>query len=109
MKQTTLGDMRHYLTVQAPQDTDDGIGGVTRVYVAFANVWAAIEPLSGTKTWQSQQNGQEISHRITIAYRTDISGDMQLVLGARIFEIRAAFDPDETGRFVNLDWWEFKP
>ena len=109
MKQTTLGDLRHYVTLQASQDTDDGIGGITRVYVAFANVWAAIQPSSGTKIWQSQQNGQEISHRIIIAYRTDISGDMQLVLGARIFEIRAAFDPDETGRFLNLDCWEFKP
>jgi len=109
MRPPALGAMRHRLTLQSPQDTADEIGGAARIYTNFAQVWAAIEPLSGTRLWQSQQAEQQISHRITIVFRADVSGDLRFILGSRIFEIKAAFDPDETGRFLVCDCWEVKP
>ena len=109
MKIPMRGALRTRLVLEAPQDLADDIGGTTRSFVPVTSVWAAIEPLSAARVWQAQQAEQEISHRITLIYRADFTADMRLRLGARIFEIRSAYDLDETRRFSSLDCWEVRP
>ncbi len=109
MKIPMRGALRTRLVLEAPQDVADDIGGVARSFVPITSVWGAIEPLSAARVWQAQQVEQEISHRITLMYRADVTADMRLRLGSRVFEIRAAYDLDETRRFSSLDCWEVRP
>lgn len=109
MKIPMRGALRTRLTLETPVDTPDDIGGMIRTYTPLTSVWAAIEPLSATRIWQAQQAEQQISHRITLVFRADLTADMRLRFGARVFEIQAAYDLDETRRFSSLDCLEVKP
>ena len=102
-----IGARRHRLTLQKRMETD-GEGACSGSYVAIAIVWAAIEPLSATRIWQAQQVQQQISHRITMAFSADVSGDLRFLSGERIFEIASVFDPDETGRFLVCECLEVR-
>lgn len=109
MKQTAIGDLRHLLLLQTPQDVPDESGNLQRSFVALANVWAAVQPLSANYVWRAQQAEQQITHNIVIVWRADVTGEMRFLLGSRVFEIISVRDPDETGRFLVCDCWEIKP
>lgn len=40
------GELRHRLTLEAPVETPDGAGGVTRSFATVATLWAAVTPVS---------------------------------------------------------------
>ena len=109
MNNIERGALRHRMILETPQDNTDDIGAVIRTYTALTSVWAAIKPLSASRLWQSQQVQQQVSHRITIGYRPDVTGDMRLRLDARIFQIKASYDAEERGRFLTLECLEIKP
>ena len=41
---TAIGELNRRLVLEAPVETDDGAGGVTRSYATGATVWASIAP-----------------------------------------------------------------
>ena len=43
---TAPGDLNRRLVLQAPAETPDGAGGVTRGYTAVTTLWASVEPVS---------------------------------------------------------------
>lgn len=54
--------------------------------------FAAIEPLGGREFFDAARVNADISHRIRIRYRSDVTERMRVVLGARIFDIAAALE-----------------
>ena len=99
----SIGAMRERLVLEAPQDTPDGAGGFTRVWTGIATLWAGLRPLSAQERVVAEAEDHAVTHRILIRWRDDISTDRRFRDGARIFEIRAVSDPDERGRFLNID------
>ena len=96
-----VGAMRQRMVLLVPQDVADGIGGQTRSYVAGASIWAEIVPLSGTDRFIAGRMEQSVTHRILIRYRADVTGASRLALGARVFIVHAAIDPDSRRRFLD--------
>jgi head-tail adaptor len=45
------------LVIEAPIEVDDGQGGVTRSYSAFAAVWAAVLPARMTRAVEADADG----------------------------------------------------
>ena len=43
---TQPGELDRRLTLEAPVETDDGAGGVTRSYQTVTTLWAAVAPVS---------------------------------------------------------------
>jgi lysozyme family protein len=43
---TAPGDLNRRLLLEAPVETDDGVGGVTRLYDVVTMLWAQVLPLS---------------------------------------------------------------
>lgn len=86
------------LSLQAEVITPDGAGGFTRQWQAVAQLWAEIRPVTGGETRPSASMGREIfaagqiqsqiSHRVFLRRRADVTPAMRLVLGARAFNIR---------------------
>jgi len=100
---TDPGMLNHRLVLEAPVETADGAGGVARSYAAVATVWAALVPASARGTVEAANLGANVTHHIVIRSGPQLSTRHRLRAGARIFRIVALRDPDERGRFVEID------
>jgi SPP1 family predicted phage head-tail adaptor len=96
------GKLRHRLVLEAPVETDDGAGGVTRSYENIATIWAAIEPLALAEQIAAEALGARLTHRIVIRTGFDVTLRHRFKPGSRTFRIAAIRDPDESGRFREI-------
>ena len=97
------------LVLEQLEEVPDGQGGVMPGHGAVATVWARIEPVAAKADEAAGTLRVAVTHRIRLRWRGDLAGGMRLRRGARIFEIRAFYDPDETGRYLVCDCEEIKP
>jgi len=97
-----IGRMRRRVTIQSPQKTEDGMGGHTISWSDVAEVWAEIEPLRGTEYFYAHQIKNEVSHRVRIRFRSDITEEMRIKLGDRVFNIESILDIEEAHRFLEI-------
>lgn len=81
------GILNRRLTLEAPVETDDGAGGVTRSYAAVATLWACIEPVAARANVFADAAGADATHRITLRFNSDITLRHRFRDGARIFRI----------------------
>lgn len=95
-----LGKLRHRLTLEAPQTVPDGAGGSTNTWAELAILWAEIRASTGFEREAADRTTATVSHTITIRARTDIAPEQRFRKGARVFLIRAVFDPTGRGRFL---------
>jgi SPP1 family predicted phage head-tail adaptor len=100
---TDPGELNHRLVLEQPVETADGAGGVTRGYAAVTTLWAALAPVSARGAVEADDLAADVTHRITIRFRSDVTTRHRLRDGARIFRIVALRSPDESGRFVQID------
>jgi SPP1 family predicted phage head-tail adaptor len=95
-----IGNQRHSLVIEAPDETPDGIGGVVRTWSTLATVWAAIEPLSVDDVMLADKRVGLVTHRIHLRHRAELNIGHRFRLGPRLFLIRALRDPDQRGAFL---------
>lgn len=85
--------------LERPEAVQDGQGGAVTGFVEVARVWALIEP----KVFGEAEKGpglvSKVTHRVTVRARSDLVAGQRFRKGARMFDILAVRDPDETGRF----------
>jgi SPP1 family predicted phage head-tail adaptor len=106
---TAIGELRHRLVIEAPAETPDGAGGVTRTFSTIATVWAAIEPVSADGRLIADREMAALGHRIVLRRRDDLTLNHRFRLGARVFAIRVLSDPDERGEFLQCLVGEERP
>lgn len=94
------GMLRTELIVEDAIATGDGAGGVVRMWVEVATVFAHLEPRRARMRYGADQRQVEITHRITLRHRGDIFQRMRFRRGERIFAIETIADPDETSRYL---------
>jgi SPP1 family predicted phage head-tail adaptor len=97
-----VGELRSRLTFQVANEIDDGYGGKQVEWADRFNAWAYIEPLSGREYFDAMQIQTEISHRVIVRYRNDITPDMRIKYGGRILEIEAVIDIGNQHRFLEI-------
>lgn len=96
------GELNRRLTLEAPVETADGAGGVTRSYATVTTLWAAVRPASARGDVVAAATGATVTHRIVVRTRSDLTTRHRLRDGTRIFRIVALRDPDGSGRFLEL-------
>lgn len=96
--------MRQRITLQTPQESDDGAGGVTRSWSDVDTVWAEVLPLSGGRIERlfARQLQDEVSHRIIIRYRDDVTATMRVVYAGRAMNIRSVVNVAEAGVMLEI-------
>ena len=97
---TTIGELRLRATIEAPVDTPDGAGGLTRAYAPLASVWMQLTPKSGEDGFVAGRQEQTITHVARIRWRADVTGQMHFIIDARRLLIHAVHDADERRRFL---------
>lgn len=87
---------------------DNGVGGKRSDSLKWVlvdlnpKVWASIEPLSSDEKFRMNRLESEITHRITIRYRKDITRSNRLRYRGREFQIEIAVNWQERDRFLVL-------
>lgn len=97
-----VGELRKRVTFQSETSSSDNAGGYTLGWTTVATVWAAIEPLNGREVFTAQHLEGHVTHRVIIRYRSDITSDMRMVYGARVFNVRAVINQDERNCWTTL-------
>ena len=90
---------------EAPVESDDGQGGVTRSFAQLATVWAAVTPVATRATGDAVDAGAEgATARYRIVLRSNFALTLQhrLVDGARVYRIAGVRDLDDR-RFIAVD------
>jgi SPP1 family predicted phage head-tail adaptor len=96
------GRLKDRLVLEAPVETPDGAGGVSRSYTSAATVWAALIPLSARGEVAAASLGAAVTHRIVIRRGPDVTVRHRFRLGARIFRVVAVRDEDSDRRFLTI-------
>lgn len=95
------GMLRHRVTLQRFQQGQDAYGGPVETWEDVATVWASLEAMSGREFFASQQAQSEITQRIRIRYRADVTADMRAIHNGKVFNIVAPL-PDNRNRELVL-------
>lgn len=95
-----IGKLRHRLMLEGPWRTPDGGGGAAVAWESIAEVWGAIEMVSGGERVSADRLSGTAQTVVTLRHREDITPAMRFTAGYRRFDIRAVLDPDGTRRFL---------
>lgn len=98
---TTAADLSTRLAIEAPVETADGAGGVTRTFAAAGRVWAKLTPLGLDERVAADRALGLLTHRATVRARIGLTTAHRLTLGTRRLRIRALREVEE-GRFLEL-------
>jgi head-tail adaptor len=100
------GRLKTRLSIEAPDETGDGQGGVMRSYTVLATVWAQVAPLAARATAgggvEADAEGAAVRYRILLRSNFSLTLRHRLVDGARIYRIAAIRDRDDR-RFIEID------
>ena len=90
-----IGELRHRVTLQRKEITEDALKQQSEVWTDIATVWARIEPLSGREYFAARQENADISVKIIIRYLPGITTDSRAVFDGRVFEALSVVNPEE--------------
>ena len=99
---TAAGDLNRRLVLEAPAETDDGAGGVGRVYTAVTKVWAQVVPVLVHPEVNAGSLGATLRYRIVVRAGVEVTTRHRLRDDDRIFRVIATqISPDR--RFLEID------
>ena len=94
---SAIGGLRHRLVHETPVDLPDGMGGMTRSFLAVDALWGAIETSAGPSEF-ADRPGAVLTHRVTVRAPAIVEPGDRLRLGARLFLVETVSDPEGRGR-----------
>jgi len=90
--------MRHRVSIQAVNYEQNPVTGeMTETWQEVKKVYARVEPLSAREFIAAQQANSEVSARITIRYRDDITADMRIVHRGEIYDVQGQLPDNNSG------------
>lgn len=101
------GTLTRMIDIQQQTVTKDSFGGQVQTWTTLKSVYALIEALSGNERMAAMSYSTDVSHRVTVRYDA-IFDDPRVVAayrvqyGARIFNVEAALNMDESNRTLEL-------
>jgi SPP1 family predicted phage head-tail adaptor len=92
-----VNKLRHRVTIEENRGTvNDGGGNKTPVWEPVATTWANVKPINGNEKTIAEKNAQEISHIVTMRYRSDIKKPKHRInFNERILAIEYIINVDE--------------
>lgn len=92
------GKLRHKMTLQEPVDVQDTTTGeMVRTWQEVAKVWASLEPLSANAFVAAGAEQSEVTARVTIRYRDDVTSKMRLVYRGMYYDIKGVLADPKSG------------
>jgi len=111
-KKNTSSRLRHRLTLQSEIQVADGAGGYSKTWQNAADLWAEIIPITSMSSKLASAAGKEvpfagqiqaeISHRVLLRYRDNVTPAMRFLFENRAFNIRHVANIDERDEVLEL-------
>ena len=96
------GTLRHRIVIQESTEVSDGMGSFTTTWSDTLEAWAAIWPLTAKESLDAMKLELQISHKIRMRYRSEITAKDRIKFGIRIFNIVSLINFEE--RNIRLDF-----
>jgi len=97
------GKLRHQVDLQSRTLTADAYGGQIEHWSTFAtDIWASIEPLTGSEQWRAQQAQSSTTHKVMIRYLAGVTTTMRVKFGMRYLNIGSIINEGEKGDSLEL-------
>jgi SPP1 family predicted phage head-tail adaptor len=96
------GQLNRRLVLEAVSESDDGIGGVTRLYDVVTTLWAQVTPLSARADNAAASLGAALRYSIVIRKRNDITTRHRFIDGVRTYRIIAVRESADR-HFLEID------
>jgi len=97
------GQLRHRVQIQnLTQARSSDYGDVQDTASPLAWVWASVEPLSGRERWTAQQVAPDVTHRVRMRYRSDVTPAVQLIHNTRTLRVESAINLEERDEQLEL-------
>jgi SPP1 family predicted phage head-tail adaptor len=99
---TAPGELNRRLVLEAPVETADGEGGVTRLYDVVTTLWAQVTPVSARAEVAAGSLGAVLRTHIVIRKRSNVSTRHRLLDGTRIYRILSVAESADR-RFLEIE------
>ena len=99
MRAATLNS---FVTIEQRAGSQDEAGQSIEDWLPVASMWANIKNRTGAETIRADQESSAVRTSIRIKFRDDITSDMRVVHGARVYEIKAVLPAEDDLDRVDL-------
>lgn len=83
------GQLDQQLTLQAPSAARDALGGEVRTWSDVATLWGTVDAITGREVHAAQQLHAEVTLRVRLRYRADITAEHRLMMDGAPLAIHA--------------------
>jgi SPP1 family predicted phage head-tail adaptor len=97
------GLLNRRLVLEAPVESADGAGGVTRSFAEMATLWVSVTPVSAAWQIEAARLGAKVTHRLHLRFSDDITTRHRFRDGTRIYRIVSIRDRDGRKRFLEIE------
>jgi SPP1 family predicted phage head-tail adaptor len=101
-KTYNIGRLKRLAELQAYTTASDGMGGSFATWGKVADVYCDIMPLSGRELLEFGAVTANVSHRIIMRYRANLTPDNRLVWDSRYFNIKSVLNLDEESKIIEM-------
>ena len=101
------GKLRKRVRLQELTEKQNDFGEIVRSYTTYATVWAAVKPLQGRELQFAQQINAEVTYKITIRYKFNVTSEHRVIHRKKILEIISVINPEESDKSLVLMCKEF--
>lgn len=92
------GKLRHRVTIKQPvRSQSPATGAVTETWQKVADVWAEVSPSSAREFTAAMAVQSEITTRITIRYRPDITSKHRIEYRGKIYNVEGVLPDPVSG------------
>jgi len=107
MKPISAGKLSARLIFQSRSVATDAIGGSSSIWVDAFGAWAQLIPLAGRALVAAQARNAEVTHEVTIRYRSELADPLSAVsyrirYGTRTLTVHSAINVDECNKWIVL-------
>jgi len=97
------GNLNKQVVIQKPARAFTA-GEAAVTWIDVAAVWAQIRPATSREVWQAKQAQAELTHRVTIRYRADMTAELRIQYGTRILNlVGPPRNIDEANEILEMD------
>lgn len=89
------GKLRHRITIEKPVSSQSLTGAETVSWLAFATIWAEIDPKNGREAFKTGQMFELLDIVFGIRFQPGISPEMRVSYAGRTFDIQGVLNPLE--------------
>lgn len=96
------GELRERVTLQRKSVTRDSYGAEVITWTDIATVWASVAPLRGREFLEQRRDGNEVTTRITLRYRSSLEPIHRAVHRSTTYDVQSVIHKETRFRELEL-------